>query len=256
MDNEVKLDQAAAWEPEVSIVIPVYNSAQSITELISRLSATLASQRLSFELILVDDCSGDDSRAVIRALAARDERIILIARDHNAGQQAAIKTGLARSRGRWVVTIDDDLEQQPEDIPLLLDQIKSGFDVVYGIPDRSGYPLYRQSGSNLVDLFFTLILKKPKNIRVGSFRVLNRKIVDRIVEDQTPFVYITAITLRFTKNIGNVKVAYQPRRYGKSNYTVKKLSLLFLRLFYYYGINRGHHTTNTETEKITNKGRK
>jgi len=85
MDNEVKLDQAVAWEPEVSIVIPVYNSAQSISELISRLSATLAEQRLSFELILVDDCSGDDSRAVIRALATGDERIILIARDHNAG---------------------------------------------------------------------------------------------------------------------------------------------------------------------------
>lgn len=250
MDQNIKLEET------VSIVIPVYNSAQSISELISRLVATLEGRGLSFEIILVDDCSGDDSRAVIRALAARDDRIILITLDHNAGQQAAIKTGMGRSRGRWVITIDDDLEQQPEDIPVLLAEIKKGFDVVYGIPDRAGYPFYRQSGSHLVDLFFTLILKKPKNIRVGSFRVLNREIVERIIKNQTPFVYITAITLRFTRNIGNVKVAYQPRRYGKSNYTVKKLSLLFLRLFYYYGINRRHHDANTETDKIRNKGRK
>jgi len=256
MDKRVTLDQQAAIKQEVSIVIPVYNSGQSISELISRLVATLAGRGLSFEIILVDDCSGDDSRAVIGELAARDDRIILLALDHNAGQQAAIKTGLCRSKGRWVVTIDDDLEQQPEDIPVLLDTITAGFDVVYGIPDRSGYPFYRQLGSNLVDLFFTLILKKPKNIRVGSFRVLSREVVDRIIKDQTAFVYITAITLRFTKNIGNVAVAYQPRRYGKSNYTVKKLSLLLVRLFYYYGVNSGHYFTNRETDKITDKGRK
>ncbi|WP_373484587.1 glycosyltransferase family 2 protein [Acetobacterium sp.] len=250
------MDQIIAWDQAVSIVIPVFNSSQSIAELISRLVATLDARGLCFEIILVDDGSGDDSRAVIRGLAADDSRIILIARDHNAGQQAAIKTGLSRSKGHWVVTIDDDLEQQPEDVPVLLAEIKKGFDVVYGIPDRAGYPFYRQWGSQLVDLFFTLILKKPKNIRVGSFRVLNREIVERIIKDQTPFVYITAITLRLTRNIGNVKVAYRPRRYGKSNYNFKKLSQLLLRLFYYYGINRGYQPRQQEMDKIKNKGRK
>lgn len=229
MDKAVKLDQ------DVSIVIPVYNSAQSIRELIRRLVTTLEARESTFEIILVDDCSRDDSREVIRVLEAVDSRIVLIALDQNSGQQSAIKTGLAQSRGRKVITIDDDLQQQPEDIMLLLDEIKKGFDVVYGIPDRAGYPFYRQLGSNLVDLFFTLILKKPKRIRVGSFRVLNRETVEQIIKDQTPFVYITAITLRFTKNIGNVKVAFKQRRYGKSNYTIKKLSQLLLRLFYYYG---------------------
>jgi undecaprenyl-phosphate 4-deoxy-4-formamido-L-arabinose transferase len=229
LDKAVKLDQ------DVSIVIPVYNSAQSIRELIRRLVTTLEARESTFEIILVDDCSKDDSREVIRVLEAVDSRIVLIALDQNSGQQSAIKTGLAQSRGRKVITIDDDLQQQPEDIMLLLDEIKKGFDVVYGIPDRAGYPFYRQLGSNLVDLFFTLILKKPKRIRVGSFRVLNRETVEQIIKDQTPFVYITAITLRFTKNIGNVKVAFKQRRYGKSNYTIKKLSQLLLRLFYYYG---------------------
>ncbi|MDD3307630.1 MAG: glycosyltransferase family 2 protein [Acetobacterium sp.] len=256
MDKGIKLDQAAAFDQDVSIVIPVFNSSQSIEELISRLVATLEARGLIFEIILVDDCSGDHCRAVIQVLEAWDSRIILIALDQNGGQQSAIKTGLSRSRGRWVVTIDDDLEQQPEDIPLLLDEIKKGFDVVYGIPDRVGYPFYRQWGSNLVDLFFTLILKKPKRIRVGSFRVLNRETVEAIIKDQTPFVYITAITLRFTKNIGNVKVVYHQRRYGKSNYNFKKLSQLLLRLFYYYGINGGHHPTNIGIDKIKNKGRK
>lgn len=246
----MKLEQV--WDQGVSIVIPVYNSAPSLPELISRLVTTLEARGLNFEIILVDDGSGDDSRAVIRGLAAGDARIILIARDHNAGQQAAIKTGLSQSRGRWVVTIDDDLEQQPEDIPLLLAEIKKGFDVVYGIPDRAGYPFYRQGGSQLVDLFFTLILKKPKAVRVGSFRVLDRKIVEQIMTDQTPFVYITAITLGFTRNIGNVRVAYRPRPYGKSNYNFKKLSRLFWQLFYYYGLNRG----DRPIDQIKNKGRK
>ncbi|AWW25810.1 glycosyltransferase [Acetobacterium sp. KB-1] len=231
----VKLDKAVKLDQDVSIVIPVYNSAQSIRELIRRLVTTLEARESTFEIILVDDCSKDDSREVIRVLEAVDSRIVLIALDQNSGQQSAIKTGLAQSRGRKVITIDDDLQQQPEDIMLLLDEIKKGFDVVYGIPDRAGYPFYRQLGSNLVDLFFTLILKKPKRIRVGSFRVLNRETVEQIIKDQTPFVYITAITLRFTKNIGNVKVAFKQRRYGKSNYTIKKLSQLLLRLFYYYG---------------------
>jgi Glycosyltransferases involved in cell wall biogenesis len=230
LDKAVKLDQ------DVSIVIPVYNSAQSIRELIRRLVTTLEARESTFEIILVDDCSKDDSREVIRVLEAVDSRIVLIALDQNSGQQSAIKTGLAQSRGRKVITIDDDLQQQPEDIMLLLDEITKGFDVVYGIPDRAGYPFYLAFGIPIWWIFFLLLIfKKPKRIRVGSFRVLNRETVEQIIKDQTPFVYITAITLRFTKNIGNVKVAFKQRRYGKSNYTIKKLSQLLLRLFYYYG---------------------
>ena len=130
--------------------------------------------------------------------------------------------------------MDDDLEHQPEDIRLLLEKISQGYDVVYGVYNNENYPLYRKLGSKLVDGFFTYGLGKPKNIRVGSYRIINRKTVDKILRDNTPFVYITAITMKYTKNFGNVYVSHRERKYGKSNYNFIKLSKVFLNLFYYY----------------------
>ncbi|MGV8905612.1 MAG: glycosyltransferase family 2 protein [Acetobacterium sp.] len=219
---------------DISVVVPVYNSSKSIKELVTRTVTTLEKAEATFEIILVDDSSKDDSLKMLTGLNERDPRVIVIALENNGGQQPAIKTGMKSALGDAVVTIDDDLEYRPEDIPLLLSELKKGYDVVYGIVNRRGYPFYRQFGSNLVDLFFTICLDKPKNIRVGSFRILNRGTVNRIIKDETPFVYITGITLGFTKNIGNVTVNHQERKYGKSNYNLKKLIKLFLNLFYYY----------------------
>ncbi|MBK5245061.1 MAG: glycosyltransferase family 2 protein [Eubacteriaceae bacterium] len=219
---------------DISIVIPVYNSSESIKELVTRIVTTLEKEEATFEIILVDDFSKDDSVKMITELNKNDPRVIVMALKNNSGQQVAIKTGMKLAAGDVVITIDDDLEYQPEDIPLLLSALKKSGDVVYGIPNREGYPLYRQFGSNLVDLFFNICLHKPKDIRVGSFRILNRKTVNQIIDDKIPFVYITAITLTLTKNIGNVTVNHQERKYGKSNYNLKKLTKLFLNLFYYY----------------------
>ncbi|KNZ43387.1 glycosyltransferase family 2 protein [Acetobacterium bakii] len=220
---------------DISVVVPVYNSSLSITELVTRIINTLEKDKATFEIILVDDSSADDSLAKITALSEGDPRVLTISLKNNSGQQATIKTGIKSAVGDVVVTMDDDLEQQPEDIPLLVSELRKGYDVIYGAPNRTGYPFYRQFGSNVVDLFFTICLHKPKNKRVSSFRVMNRKTVDTIIADDTPFVYITAITLGFTKNIGNMTVDYQKRKYGKSNYTIRKLIKLFLNLFYYYG---------------------
>jgi len=220
---------------DISIVIPVYNGSQSIKELVTRIVTTLEKEGAAFEIILVDDFSKDDSLNKITALKDSDPRVNVIVLENNGGQQAAIKMGMKSATGDVVVTIDDDLEYQPEDIPLLVSELKKGYDVVYGIPNREGYPFYRQFGSNLVDRFFTICLHKPKNMRVGSFRILNRKTVNKIIEDNTPFVYITASTLTFIKNIGNVTVNHQERKYGKSNYNLKKLIKLFFKFFYYYG---------------------
>ena len=219
---------------DISVVVPVYNSSQSITELVTRIIKTIEEDKTTFEIVLVEDFSRDDSLAIITRLSNEDSRVQVISLKNNSGQQAAIKMGIKSAVGEVVVTIDDDLEQQPEDIPLLLKKLKKGYDVVYGVPSRTGYPFYRQFGSNVVDLFFTICLQKPKNKRVGSFRVMNRKTVNAIIADNTPFVYITAITLRNTKNIGNIMVNYEERKYGKSNYTIRKLITLFINLYYHY----------------------
>ncbi len=219
---------------QVSIVIPIYNSVRSIEEMVRRLIIVMEDKKISFEIILVDDHSSDESLSLLQTLAAGDWRIRVLSHKKNQGQQAATKSGLALAKGDAIVTIDDDLEQQPEDIPCLLETLKQGFDVVYGVINRDSYPFYRQWGSNLVDLFLTHWLGKAAKTRVSSFRILNRKTCDLIVADQTPFVYVTAITLKVTKNIGNVDVSYQERQYGRSNYNLKKLMKLFFNLFYHY----------------------
>ncbi|MDI3535681.1 MAG: hypothetical protein PWR12_245 [Eubacteriaceae bacterium] len=223
---------------KISVVIPVYNSQHSIKKLVNRVIKVFEKHNQSLELILVDDCSKDNSRKVLASLACLDQRVQAFFLKKNMGQQAALKYGICQSGGDYVVTLDDDLEQQPEDIFLLIDEIKRGYDVVYGIAKRDGYAAHRQFGSNLVDLFFTVFLKKPPKIKVSSFRIMSRAVADRIIEDTTSFVYLSAIILRVTQNIGNVTVAYQKRPYGKSNYNLKKLSLLYLNLLYYYGIKK------------------
>lgn len=216
------------------MVIPIYNSAQSIEELVWRIIKVMEKEKINFEIILVDDHSEDNSRQIIKKLKQEDSRVRLNLLKKNSGQQAATKSGMAIAQGNFVVTIDDDLEHQPEDILKLKEELEKGFDVVYGLPDRKSYPFYRSWGSKLVDLFLTVFLDKPAKVGVGSFRILNRKTVDYIVADKTTFVYISAITLNFTKNIGNLVVGHKERKYGQSNYNIKKLTKLFLNLFYYY----------------------
>jgi undecaprenyl-phosphate 4-deoxy-4-formamido-L-arabinose transferase len=220
----------------VSVVIPVYNSYYSIEEVVCRTIKSLDKINVDYEIILVDDFSKDDSLRKLNELEERFNVINVISLNDNLGQQTAIKIGMGIAKGDLIVTMDDDLEHQPEDLILLINEMYKGYDVVYGVYNNENYPLYRKLGSKLVDLFFTLGLDKPKKIRVGSYRIINRKILDEIVMDDTPFVYISAIILRITKNIGNVYVNHRDRKYGNSNYNLIKLLKLFMNLFYYYKI--------------------
>ncbi|MFZ7131694.1 MAG: glycosyltransferase family 2 protein [Eubacteriales bacterium] len=220
---------------DISVVIPVFNSCHSIEEVVLRLIHTLEGEQKTFEIILVDDLSGDDSLIVLNELKEMDRRITVLPLDQNYGQQKALVYGMQLAKGEYIITMDDDLEHQPEDIVLLIREIIKGFDVVYGIHQNKNYAYYRKWGSKLVDIFFTRCFHKPKHIKVSSFRIIRRSIVDKILQDKTPFVYITAIILRTTENIGNIYVRIGLRRYGKSNYNFFKLIKLFIRLFLFYG---------------------
>lgn len=222
----------------ISVIIPVYNSYYSIEEVAQRTIDCLEGAGLNFEIIMVDDFSKDDTLRRLIKMSEKDRRIRTISLDRNHGQQEAIKIGMGYAKGDYIVTMDDDLEHQPEDILLLLNHMEKGYDIVYGLPRNKKYPLYRKCGSKVVDLFFTICFNKPHSIKVSSFRVLNRKICDRIIEDRTPFVYISAISLKYTMNIGNIGIQHMDRKYGSSNYDVVKLTKLFLKLLYFYKINQ------------------
>lgn len=127
--------------PTISIVVAVYRFENTLHELCRRLVAALEPVESSFEIILVEDCGGDDSWRVIKELAAVDQRVRGIQLSRNFGQHAATICGFSQAKGEWIATLDDDLEQAPESLPVLYQKALEGYDLVYGVyPERSHKP--------------------------------------------------------------------------------------------------------------------
>ncbi len=219
----------------VSVVIPVYNGAVSLAELYQRLANTLQKITDDFEIIMVDDYSRDKSYNQMLQLHKKDNRVKAIKLAENFGQQNALICGFNYIKGDYVVTLDDDLQHNPEDIIKLYNTIIKGYEVVYGIPEDREYNFYRKIGSKMTNLLFGLITSKKPEIRVSSFRIMTRDLIEKIVKHKAGFVYISAIILQFTDNIGNIYVSHNNRKYGKSNYNFIKLARLFIKLYLYYG---------------------
>jgi undecaprenyl-phosphate 4-deoxy-4-formamido-L-arabinose transferase len=221
---------------EISVVIPVYRAQWSIEEVVQRSLAVW--KNTSVEVILVDDASDEETVAKVKALAQQYPEVRVLLHERNLGQQRSLKDGMAMAKGDYIFTLDDDLQQDPEDMPKLLNKLKEGHHVVYGLPFRDGYPVHRAIGSKMVDGVFTWVLGKPKDVKVGSFRVMERWLSQKVVADPRDFVYITAILLDHTKKLANVPVSYRERPYGQTNYNWIKLTRLFIRLFLVYGWHR------------------
>jgi len=221
----------------ISVVIPVYNGANSLPELYQLLSKTLQEMTDDFEIIMVDDFSSDKSYEGIISLHEKDKRVKGIRLAENFGQQNALLCGFNYVKGDYIVTLDDDLQHRPEDIILLYNKIKKGYDIVYGIPEKREYSFMRKMGSRLTNFLFGIITAKKPKIRVSSFRILRRELLEQVLEHdpEIAFVYISAIVFKYTDRIGNIIVQHNNRKYGRSNYNFRKLLLLFLKLYIYYG---------------------
>ncbi|MTI66085.1 MAG: glycosyltransferase family 2 protein [Firmicutes bacterium] len=217
-----------------SIVIPVYNSIDSLEELYKGLSKVLKDIFIEYEIILVDDCSSDNSFLKMKEMYNKYENLKIISLKDNFGQQNAIKCGFEFATKEFIITMDDDLQHQPKDIIKIMKKINEGYDVVYGIAQKKEHNLIRNIGSKMTNFLFNVICHKPKDIRVSSFRCIKKNILEEVKKDRTTFVYITAITLKITTNIGNVYVDHRKRKYGRSNYNYLKLMGLFLKLYVYY----------------------
>ncbi len=221
-------------EDSISVVIPVYNSADSLAELYQRLVDTLQEITDKFEIIMVDDCSNDQSFQKIVRLHKKDNRVKAIKLAENFGQQNALICGFNYVKGDYVVTLDDDLQHNPEDIDRLYQTIKKGYQVVYGIPEDRDYSIYRKLGSKMTNFLFSRITPKKPDIRVSSFRIISRELIEKILKYKESFVYISAIILEHTDNIGNIDTHHKIRKYGNSNYNIIKLTRLFIKLYIYH----------------------
>lgn len=219
---------------DISVVIPVYKGADSLNELYERLKETLEKITQNFEIILVDDCSPDHSFKIIKEIYRKDLRVRFIRLMRNFGQHNAIMCGFNHAQGDYVITIDDDLQNPPEEISKLLNKIEEGFDAVIGRPTEKKHVAYRNFGSFLVGKSYKVIFGKPKDIKMSSFRVLRRELVEAIIKVKTPNPMVDALILCNTLNIANVDVKHAERRYGKSNYSPSRSVKLALDLLVNY----------------------
>ncbi len=218
---------------EYSIVIPVYNSTATLKLLCGRIAKAFEGISSLYEIILVDDSSTiPGAWKIMKELRHSDTRIKIIQLRTNHGQQKAVLCGLMFSRGKYIITMDDDLQHPPEEIPKLIEMIinDNEVDAVFGVPDENGkkHGIFRNIGSYLVNKIDEIILNKPKGIVRGSFRIIRQEIVKDIIKIANDSLAIGSLILSVTQRVENVKVRHEARKEGRSGYGPFKLIKLSL----------------------------
>lgn len=220
---------------DYSVVIPVYNSSGSLLTLLGEIEGFFRSRDLSYEVILVDDCSKDESWAVISECSRNSPQVKGVRLSNNRGQQYALARGLRLSRGRYAITMDDDRQHDIEAVDRMIRCAQEGHDLVFGIYADYGTKGIRHLGSRLIGSFFRRQFRNLEGKRVSSFRLIHQSVYRNIGKEEKPFVYLSAELLPFASKVGNVTVLRRERTYGRSGYTLKKCLAIGLRLHIYYG---------------------
>ena len=208
----------------ISVIIPVYNSEPLLPELVSRLHPVLESLGSDYELILVDDGSRDRSWEVISRLAQEHSWIRGINLMRNYGQHNALLCGIRAAQYDVVVTVDDDLQHPPEEIPKLLQKLTEGYDVVYGTPLKKQHGLWRNIIAQITRLPLQGIMDAEIARNATAFRAFRTYIRDAFTNYQSPFVSIDVLLSWGTTRFAAIPVRRDPRRAGASNYTIRKLA--------------------------------
>lgn len=216
----------------VSILIPVYKNDGGLDELVNRIGASMADSEYasSFELILVDDCSPDNSWEVIQRLAKERSFVQGATLSRNFGQHNAIMAGLNLVSGQYVVLMDDDLQHPPEAIPDMVKELVAGADVCYTRYANRQHAAWKIAGSRFNDVMASWLLSKPKGLYLSSFKALKRGMVDQIRNHEGPFAYLDGLILDITRRIATVEIQHGTRAYGEGNYSFKKSISLWLRM--------------------------
>ena len=209
--------------PGVSVVIPVYNSEESLPELVARLHDVLPTATSAFELILVNDGSRDRSWEVVRVLAERYPAVRGVELMRNYGQHNALLAGIRMARQEVIVTMDDDLQHPPEEIPAMLADLAGGHDVVYGSPSTVRHGLWRGAASRVTKLVLQGAMGAESARRSGPFRAFRTRIRDAFSNYQGPYVNIDVLLTWGTYRFHAVDVRHDARRHGQSAYTLRKL---------------------------------
>lgn len=228
--SEFSRRRAAAFEQscefmstKLSVVVPVYRSEASLGELHRRLVAVLEKLETSFEVVFVEDGGGDGSWRVIQELAAQDSRVRGVKLGRNYGQHNALLCGIRTAKGELIVTIDDDLQNPPEEIPLLMAKLSQGFDVVYGTPAAGMHGLLRGLASRITKLALQSSMGVESASKVSAFRLFKTRLRNAFENYRSPTVNIDVLLTWGTTRFSSVVVRHEERTAGESGYSVRKL---------------------------------
>lgn len=209
--------------PTISVVVPVYCSRDTLPELYRRLVSVLEPIDPHFELILVEDCGGDDSWSVIEDLVKHDTRVRGLQLARNYGQHNALLCGIRAAQGEIVVTIDDDLQNPPEEIPKLLTRLNEGYDVVYGKPRKEQHGFLRDAASRITKLALQSAMGAETARQVSAFRLFRTRLREAFKHYRSPTVNIDVLLTWGSTRFSAVTVQHDARYAGTSGYTLRKL---------------------------------
>lgn len=210
-------------DTSLSIVIPVYNSAAILPELVRQLAALLPSVAVDHEIILINDGSRDESWEAIQRLALEYPAVRGFTMMRNYGQHNALLCGIRAATKQIIVTMDDDLQHPPEEIPRLLAKLAESYDVVYGTPKKEEHGVMRTLASQMTKIALQKSMGADTARRISAFRVFNTQLRNAFADYRSPFVNIDVLLTWGATRFTSLPVRHDPRREGVSNYTLMKL---------------------------------
>lgn len=216
----------------ISFVIPCYRSEHTIECVVNEINKTMSNNKdYTYEIVLVNDSSPDETYQVIMNLSKQYENIIGVNLARNFGQHAALMAGFHYVSGDIIVCLDDDGQTPADEVFKLINKVNEGYDVVYASYGNKKHSIFRNFGSKLNSKMTEMLLDKPQKLNITSYFVARRFIIEQVIKYQNPYPYVIGLVLRSSNKITNVEVLHRARSTGKSGYTLKKLLSLWLNGF-------------------------
>lgn len=218
-------------DKKLSFVIPCYYSEKTISLVVEDILRAFPEKDYNYEIILINDGSEDNTYAVLHSLAENNPRITAVNLAKNFGQDAALMAGYTYATGDYIISLDDDCQNPPEEAHKLIARIEEGYDAVFGKYHVKQHSAFKNWGSRLNDKMATALLKKPKDLTLCSYFIMTSFVKDEMLRYDSAFPYIWGLILRTTDHISNVYIEHKRREIGDTTFTFGKLVMLWLNGF-------------------------